>query len=212
MAALAQGRVKLTNLLESADVNRMFVGLKTLGLDASRNLDDRSATLTGCGGPLPSGDFDLYLENAGTAVRSMSAALCLSQGNYRVDGNARMRERPIQHLVDGLLPLGADIKYELNEGFPPLLIKANGLKGGKTSVDGSVSSQYLTALLIAAPYAENDVEISIKGELTSKPYIDMTINLMQKFGVEVSNDNFEKLSNNFHFDGEMLIMTKLTEY
>ena len=191
MAALAEGRIKLTNLLESADVNRMFEGLKTLGLDVSRNLDDRTAELTGCGGPLPNGDYDLYLENAGTAVRSMSAALCLSKGNYRVDGNARMRERPIQHLVDGLLPLGAHIEYELNEGFPPLLITANGLKGGKTSVDGSVSSQYLTALLISAPYAENDVEISIKGDLTSKPYIDMTINLMQKFGVEVQNENFE---------------------
>ncbi|MCM8541467.1 MAG: 3-phosphoshikimate 1-carboxyvinyltransferase [Lentisphaeraceae bacterium] len=194
MAALAEGPVTLTNLLESADVNRMFEGLKTLGLDISRNLENRTATLTGCAGPLPNGDFDLYLENAGTAVRSMSAALCLSKGNYRVDGNARMRERPIQHLVDGLLPLGADIKYELNEGFPPLLIKANGLKGGKTSVDGSVSSQYLTALLISAPYAENDVEISIKGDLTSKPYIDMTINLMQKFGVEVVNENFEKFT------------------
>ena len=91
MAALAEGRIKLTNLLESADVNRMFEGLKTLGLDVSRNLDDRTAELTGCGGPLPNGDYDLYLENAGTAVRSMSAALCLSKGNYRVDGNARMR-------------------------------------------------------------------------------------------------------------------------
>ncbi|MCM8526893.1 MAG: 3-phosphoshikimate 1-carboxyvinyltransferase, partial [Lentisphaeraceae bacterium] len=173
-------------------VNRMFEGLKTLGLDISRDLEKRTATLTGCGGPLPNGDFDLYLENAGTAVRSMSAALCLSKGNYRVDGNARMRERPIKHLVDGLLPLGAEISYELEDGFPPLQIKANGLKGGKTTVDGSVSSQYLTALLISAPYAESDVEISIEGELTSKPYIDMTINLMQKFGVEVVNENFEK--------------------
>ena len=194
MAALGEGRITLTNLLESADVNRMFEGLKNLGLDISRDLEKRTATLTGCGGPLPSGDFDLYLENAGTAVRSMSAALCLSKGNYRVDGNARMRERPIKHLVDGLLPLGAEITYELEDGFPPLQIKANGLRGGKTTVDGSVSSQYLTALLISAPYAENDIEISIDGDLTSKPYIDMTINLMQKFGVEVVNENFEKFS------------------
>ena len=191
MAALAEGPVKLTNLLESNDVDRMCEGLQKLGLNLTRDLKNRTATLTGCGGPLPDGNFDLYLENAGTAVRSMTAAICLSNGTYRIDGNARMRERPIKHLVDGLLPLGAEIKYELEDGCPPLLINAHGLKGGKTEVDGSVSSQYLTALLIAAPYAESDVEIGIIGDLTSKPYIDMTINLMKKFGVEVVNENFE---------------------
>ena len=194
LAALAEGPVKLTNLLESADVNRMCEGLQTLGLDLVRDLEGRSAKLTGCGGPLPNGDFDLYLENAGTAVRSMSAAICLSQGSYRIDGNPRMRERPIKHLVDGLVPLGANIEYELNEGFPPLLIKANGLKGGCTSVDGSVSSQYLTALLMTAPYAENDVKIDIIGDLTSKPYIDMTIKLMKKFGVDVVNNDFKNFT------------------
>ena len=194
LAALAEGPVQLTNLLESADVNRMCEGLQTLGLNLERDLKGRTASLTGCAGPLPGGNFDLYLENAGTAVRSMSAALCLGKGQYRVDGNPRMRERPIKHLVDGLRPLGADITYELNEGFPPLLINANGLKGGRTSVDGSVSSQYLTALLMSAPYSENDVNIDIIGDLTSKPYIDMTINLMKKFGVEVINNNFENFS------------------
>ena len=194
LSALAEGPAKLTNLLQSNDVNHMCDALKAMGMDLVRDLDAKTATLTGCGGPLPAGDFDLYLENAGTAVRSMTAALCLGEGNYRVDGNERMRERPIKHLLDALKPLGADIKCEINEGFLPLQITANGLKGGETAVEGGVSSQYLTALLIAAPYCQEDVNIKILGELTSKPYIDMTINLMQRFGVEVVNNNFEEFS------------------
>jgi 3-phosphoshikimate 1-carboxyvinyltransferase len=194
LAALAEGPVTLTNLLESNDVNRMSEALQSLGMNLKRDLEAKTATLTGCGGPLPAGNFDLYLENAGTAVRSMTAALCLGQGTYRVDGNERMRERPIKHLVDALRPLGAEIKYELNDGFLPLQITANGLQGGNTQVEGGVSSQYLTALLISAPYAKEDVNIKIIGELTSKPYIDMTINLMQRFGVEVVNNNFEEFT------------------
>ena len=192
ISALGLGDIALSNLLESNDVNHMFEALETLGLRLERNLDKRTASISGCGGPLPKGDYDLYLENAGTAVRSMTAAVCLSEGNYRIDGNARMRERPIKHLTDSLTLLGADIVFELDQDCPPLQITANGLKGGLTKVDGSVSSQYLTALLIAAPYAKEKVEIDIIGDLTSKPYIDMTINLMQKFGVEVENHNFQK--------------------
>ena len=191
MSALGSGNITLTNLLESNDVNRMCEALQKLGLDLTRDLDARTANLTGCGGPLPNGDFDLYLENAGTAVRSMTAAICLSHGKYRIDGNTRMRERPIKHLTDALIPLGADISFEMAPDCPPLNIKSKGLIGGNTKVDGSVSSQYLTALLISAPYAQNDVTIDIIGDLTSKPYIDMTINLMAKYGVEVENNNFE---------------------
>jgi 3-phosphoshikimate 1-carboxyvinyltransferase len=194
MSALGSGKLTLTNLLESNDVDRMCEALQQLGLDLSRDLENRTASLTGCGGPLPNGDFDLYLENAGTAVRSMTAAVCLSEGNYRIDGNARMRERPIKHLTDALTPLGADITYEKAPDCPPLQIKANGLQGGITKVDGSVSSQYLTALLIAAPYAKEDVKVDIIGDLTSKPYIDMTINLMEKYGVHVENNNFQSFS------------------
>ena len=192
LAALAEGPAQLTNLLQSNDVNHMCDALKTLGLDLVRNLDECTVNFNGCGGPLPAGNFDLYLENAGTAVRSMTAALCLGKGNYRVDGNERMRERPIKHLTDALKPLGADISHEINDGFLPLNIKANGLKGGYCEVDGSISSQYLTALLQTAPYAENDVHIKVIGELTSKPYIDMTIKLMEKFGVSVENINFSE--------------------
>lgn len=192
LSALAEGPAHLENLLDSNDVNHMVMALETLGFDVDRDKEARSIKFTGAGGPLPAGTFDLYLENAGTAVRSMTAAVCLGQGEYRIDGNERMRERPIAHLVDSLRQLGADISYEITDGCPPLNIKTpNGLKGGHCTIDGTVSSQYLTAVLIAAPYAQEDVTVTIKDELTSKPYIDMTIKIMQRFGVEVENNNFE---------------------
>ena len=191
LAALGEGQIKLDNILSSNDVDRMFEALQTLGIPCSRNVEERTVELQGCAGPLPNGDFNLYLENAGTAVRSMTAAICASKGNYVIDGNARMRERPIKDLVDALLKLGIDISYEFPTDCPPLNIKANGIKGGTTSVNGSVSSQYITALLLAAPLAENDVIINIDGDLTSKPYVDMTMNLMRKFGVEVKNDSYQ---------------------
>ena len=191
LAALGDGNIKLENILSSNDVDRMFEALQTLGIPCSRNVEERTVELQGCAGSLPNGDFNLYLENAGTAVRSMTAAICASNGNYVIDGNARMRERPIKDLVDALLKLGIDISYEFPTDCPPLKIKANGIKGGTTSVNGSVSSQYITALLLAAPLAKDDVTINIDGDLTSKPYVDMTMNLMRKFGVKVKNDNYQ---------------------
>lgn len=191
LAALAEGEVTLENVLDSNDVNHMVAALEKLGYDIVRDKEDRTVKLTGAGGPLPAGNFDLYLENAGTAVRSMTAAVCLGEGEYRIDGNERMRERPIAHLVDALRELGVDVTYEMADGCPPLLIKAKGLPGGRTSIDGTVSSQYLTALLISAPYAQDDLEIVIKDTLTSIPYIEMTIRLMEKFGVTVEHDNYQ---------------------
>ena len=191
LSALGKGPIHLKNLLSSNDVDRMFEGMQTLGLDISRNTEELTADLVGCGGPLPSGDFNLYLENAGTAVRSMTAAVCASQGTYIIDGNERMRERPIKDLVDALNKLNIDIEYQMDPTCPPIKIKANGIKGGETSVNGSVSSQYITALLMSAPLAEGPVTIKIDGDLTSKPYVDMTINLMNKFGVQVTNNNYE---------------------
>ncbi|MDD7985910.1 3-phosphoshikimate 1-carboxyvinyltransferase [Lentisphaera marina] len=191
LAALGEGKITLENILSSNDVDRMFEALQTLNIPCSRDLEELTVELQGCAGSLPDGDFNLYLENAGTAVRSMTAAICASKGNYVIDGNARMRERPISDLVEALQKLDIDISYEFNTKCPPLNIKANGIKGGLTSVNGSVSSQYITALLLASPLAENDVTINIDGDLTSKPYVDMTIGLMNKFGVEVTNDNYQ---------------------
>lgn len=185
VAALGRGPIELSNCLESDDVDRMAEALQKLGVPLKRDLAARSVTLTGCGGPLPSGNFDLYLGNAGTAVRSVTAALCAGHGQYRIDGNARMRERPIKALVNALKLWGVKIGYEISSDCPPLLIDAQGLPGGRTEVDGSLSSQYITALLLAAPLCRSTAVIEVTGELVSRPYVEMTVDLMRRFGVSV---------------------------
>src|SRR5690606_11985406 len=116
----------------------------------------------------------LYLGNAGTAVRPLTAALAASGGKFTITGEPRMYERPIGDLVDALAQLGADIHYQKDEGFPPLTIKGKGLSGGEVNIKGNISSQYLTALLMVAPLFNGDTRIRVDGELVSKPYIDIT--------------------------------------
>ena len=193
LASLADGEMVINNLLDSDDVNRMFEALKTMGIKI-RKEGDNSCVIKGGSAPLPSGNFELYLENAGTAMRSLTAILCVSKGKYKLVGNERMNNRPIADLVNALKQLGANISYVgENSNCPPLLIENyHGLKGGMTSVNGSISSQYLSALLMMSPYADNDVSILIKGILTSKPYVDMTMALMEKFGVNVINKSYKE--------------------
>jgi len=148
----------------------------------------------GQGGALKAeGALELFLGNAGTAMRPLAAALCLGSNDIVLTGEPRMKERPIGHLVDALRQGGADIEYLEQENYPPLRLKG-GFSGGEVAVDGSVSSQFLTALLMTAPLATNDTRIAIKGELVSKPYIDITLNLMKTFGVEVENDNYRSFT------------------
>ena len=135
--------------------------------------------------------LELFLGNAGTAMRPLCAALAASNVDTVLTGEPRMEERPIGDLVDALREAQADVTYLKNEGYPPLQIKGKTLNGGEMSVDGSVSSQFLTALLMAAPLFSGDVTIRIKGELVSKPYIDITLDTMAKFGVSVDNDNYQ---------------------
>jgi len=192
LAAMAEGTSKITNLLESDDTRHMLNALKQLGISYTLSEDKRECTIEGNGGPLKNDSFEaLFLGNAGTAMRPLCAALTLGQGDYLLTGEPRMKERPIGHLVDALRQAGAKINYLENEGYPPLQIEANGLKGGNVSIDGTISSQFLTALLMAAPMAENDITITIMGELVSKPYIDITLYLMKAFGVEVENDHYQ---------------------
>jgi len=192
LAALAEGTTRITNLLESDDTRHMFNALKQLGIDTTLSEDKTECTVVGNGGSLKNDFFEaLFLGNAGTAMRPLCAALCLGKGNYLLTGEPRMKERPIGHLVDALRQAGAKINYLENEGYPPLQIEANALKGGEVGIDGTISSQFLTALLMAAPMAQNDMKITILGELVSKPYIDITLHLMKTFGVEVENDNYK---------------------
>lgn len=192
LAALAKGTTRLTNLLDSDDVKHMLNALTALGVSYTLSSDRTLCEVTGNAGPLhASQPLSLFLGNAGTAMRPLAAALCLGQHDIELTGEPRMKERPIGHLVDALRQGGAIIEYLENENYPPLRLRG-GFTGGEVSVDGSVSSQFLTALLMTAPLAQQDTCITIKGDLVSKPYIDITLNLMQCFGVEVENQNYQR--------------------
>ncbi|WP_373033022.1 3-phosphoshikimate 1-carboxyvinyltransferase [Sulfurovum sp.] len=195
LAALADGTTKITNLLESDDTRHMLNALKQLGINYTLSENKTECTVTGNAGAIHSTNVhELFLGNAGTAMRPLCAALCLGTGSYLLTGEPRMKERPIGHLVDALREAGAKISYKENEGYPPLLIEAEGLTGGDVKIDGAISSQFLTALLLAAPMAKEDMTITIIGELVSKPYIDITLHIMKEFGVDVVNDNYKSFS------------------
>lgn len=196
LAALAHGTTQVTNLLDSDDIRHMLNALKALGVQYTLSEDKTVCTVTGAGGAFEwQNGLSLFLGNAGTAMRPLTAALCL-KGNQEAEvvltGEPRMKERPILHLVDALRQAGAQVQYLENEGYPPVAIRNTGLKGGKIQIDGSISSQFLTALLMAAPLAEGDMEIEIIGDLVSKPYIDITLAMMKDFGVAVENQRYQK--------------------
>lgn len=200
LAALAEGTTRLTNLLDSDDVRHMLNALQQLGVTYRLSADRTQCEVEGLAGPLRAQQpIELFLGNAGTAMRPLAAALCLTEGNIVLTGEPRMKERPIGHLVDALRQGGAQIDYLEQENYPPLRL-LGGFAGGDVSVDGSVSSQFLTALLMAAPLAQKNTVIRIKGELVSKPYIDITLNLMNTFGVCVTHDNYQT----FHIDGQQI--------
>ena len=198
LAALASGNTRLTNLLDSDDVRHMLNALTLLGVHYTLSADRTVCEVVGQGGALQAeGALELFLGNAGTAMRPLAAALCLGSNDIVLTGEPRMKERPIGHLVDALRQGGAEIDYLEQENYPPLRLKG-GFSGGDVAVDGSVSSQFLTALLMTAPLAANDTRIAIKGDLVSKPYIDITLNLMATFGIQVENDDYRT----FHIRGQ----------
>ncbi len=191
LAALAQGTTVVENLLDSDDIRHMLGALNLLGVNVSLNEDKTVATVEGVAGKFNTPSEPLFLGNAGTAYRPLTAVLAAVEGEYQLIGEPRMEERPIGHLVDALQTLGGDIEYLKHKDYPPLAIKGGKINGGKVDIDGSISSQFLTALLMAAPLFNGDTDITIKGTLVSKPYIDITLDVMQRFGVTVSHDNYE---------------------
>ena len=193
LAALASGTTRLTNLLDSDDIRHMLNALTQLGVSYTLSQDKTVCEVEGLGKPFSRPQaVELFLGNAGTAMRPLAAALCLSDGEFVLTGEPRMKERPIGHLVTALRQAGAKIDYLENENYPPLKIYGTGLQGGTVEIDGSISSQFLTAFLMSAPLAQDDVTIKIIGDLVSKPYIDITLHIMQQFGVEVENDNYQQ--------------------
>ncbi len=193
LAALAQGTTKLTNLLDSDDIRHMLNALTQLGVAYRLSADKTVCEVDGLGDAFYAAQpLELFLGNAGTAMRPLAAALCLGKGEFVLTGEPRMKERPIGHLVDALRQAGAQIDYLENEHFPPLRIVGTGLTGGEVSIDGSISSQFLTAFLMAAPLCQADTLINIRGELVSKPYIDITLHIMAQFGVTVENRDYKQ--------------------
>ena len=194
LAALSDGETEVRDLLASDDTERMLDALKVLGVGVT-HLGGESWQIKGCGGRFPTKNAELFLGNAGTAFRPLTAALALSGGDYVLKGVARMHERPIRDLVDGLRQLGADVTYLENEGYPPLHLKpANILQNGMVKVRGDVSSQFLTGLLMALPLTRQTVVVEVIGELISKPYIEITLATMARFGVQVQRDGWERFT------------------
>jgi 3-phosphoshikimate 1-carboxyvinyltransferase len=207
-AALAEGDSVLPGALDSEDTRVMVEALRRLGIAVTHDRPARTIRLTGCGGrlrttfvpkdadDLESRVFNSWVEvraaplqidvaNSGTSLRFLTAVLTLGQGMFRLDGTPRMRQRPVQDLLDALAQLGAQAVSELGTGCPPVVLTAHGLPGGKATIAGSVSSQFLSGLLMAAPYARSPVELAVVGELVSQPYVEMTLAVMRAFGVSL---------------------------
>ena len=185
LAMLSEGKTLIENLLDSDDVRRMVDALAKLKISYEEDRPNKRITVRGVAGRIPVVEAKLFLGNAGTAIRPLTAALTLGHGRFVLDGIERMRERPIQDLLEGLNQLGAHVRSIHNTGCPPVEIIADGLQGGVTELSGAISSQYLTAILLTSPYAKTPVEIRIRDHLVSVPYVKMTIRLMSRFGVNV---------------------------
>ena len=194
LAALAEGDTKVCDLLASDDTARMLEALQTLGV-RGHSLGGGAWQICGIGGCFPVKQAELFLGNAGTAFRPLTAALAFSGGEYRLAGVERMHERPIGDLVDALRQLGAKIDYLGNAGYPPLHLKPASIRtGGIVKVRGDVSSQFLTGLLMALPLAGETVTVEVVGELISKPYIEITLAVMARFGVVVERDGWQRFT------------------
>jgi 3-phosphoshikimate 1-carboxyvinyltransferase len=235
IAALADGTTRLENALFSDDSRYFAAALQTLGFDIHLDENAKTMTVTGLGGRIPAERADLFIGNAGTAARFLSAFLTLGHGQYTLDGEPRMRERPIGDLVEALEALGAVVEPILdnsrvdNSRFdnsniespnnehrisniapsisnqqskiknqkslcPPITIHASGLPGGRASIAGNISSQFLSALLMVAPYAKNPVKLTLSTELNSKPYVEMTSMIMEEFGVTINSSDYAQFT------------------
>lgn len=187
-AAFAQGESTFTGLLDSEDTRVMLDALQQLGVKVSLDANRTTASVVGLGGAprvqnrVLANPLELSLANSGTSIRFLTAFCAAGEGEFRLDGIPRMRERPIRDLLAGLAQLGA--KVDAPTGCPPVTIHASGLAGGRATIAGDISSQFLSGLLMAAPLARSTVELVVEGELVSKPYIEMTLAVMRSFGAE----------------------------
>jgi 3-phosphoshikimate 1-carboxyvinyltransferase len=191
-ATLADGPSLLSGALDSEDTRVMVDSLRRMGIGVDVQSDGTRMSVTGCGGDLPADGAELFLANSGTSIRFLTALTTLGHGRYRLDGVSRMRQRPIEDLLHALRTLGADVVSENEDGCPPVVVTADGLRGGTATVRGNISSQFLSALLLAAPCATEDICLVVDGELVSKPYIRMTLAVMAAFGIRLEDDRLDQ--------------------
>jgi 3-phosphoshikimate 1-carboxyvinyltransferase len=196
-AALAEGTSRLVGALDSDDTRVMIDSLRRLGLPLTFLPDAELIEITGCGGEWPAKSAELFIGNSGTSIRFLTAALAVGDGLYWLDGVPRMRERPIADLLDALNQLGARAYSEANNGCPPVVLRASGLHGDWAAVRGDVSSQFLSGLLMALPYSRTPVELWVEGPLVSRPYVEMTLRVMEAFGIGAHGTQLTS----FHFPG-----------
>jgi 3-phosphoshikimate 1-carboxyvinyltransferase len=193
-AALAEGTSVLTGALDSDDTRVMIAALVQLGIAIATDEARQKLTVTGCGGKIPHDRAKLFVGNSGTTVRFLTPLVALGQGTYTLDGVPRMRERPIQDLLDALAQLGVTAQCDLGNRCPPVTISARGLRGGKVTIRGDISSQFLSGLLMAAPYAAGPLEIALSGNLVSQPYVRMTLGVMRAFNVDVPEGDLTRFT------------------
>jgi 3-phosphoshikimate 1-carboxyvinyltransferase len=194
-AALADGTSKLTGALDSEDTRVMIDGLRHLGLEVESQDAGRTLIVHGAGGEIPALEAELFCANSGTTLRFLTAMATLGHGSFRLDGVERMRQRPINDLLDALNQLGAHASPETDNGCPPVIVHANGLPGGTATIRGDISSQFLSGLLMAAPGARSQSEVVIDGPLVSQPYVHMTRAVMQFFGVKIEmSDSLDRFT------------------
>jgi 3-phosphoshikimate 1-carboxyvinyltransferase len=200
LAALCSGshRPHLAGCLRSEDTEVMVGGLRTLGFDVKTAWDLAEINVSRPGAALvPATSADLFVANSGTTMRFLTALAALGNGKYRLDGIPRMRERPIRDLLDALNALGVEARSEMGNGCPPVIVETSGLKGGIVRVKGDVSSQFLSALMMVAPFAQSDVTLEVDGPLVSRPYVDMTKRMMHDWRLRIA----EPTPNVFHIPG-----------
>ena len=193
-AALADGPSVLHGALDSEDTRVMIDALLQLGIDVEADHVRRQLRVKGCSGKLTTSGASLYVANSGTTIRFLTALTALGTGTFRLDGNERMRQRPIGDLLDALRQLEVDVRAESENGCPPVIVMGRGIGGGRATMRGDTSSQFLSGLMMVAPYAERGVEIVVSGPLVSQPYVLMTLQVMEAFGVSISHEKLQRFS------------------
>lgn len=192
LAALARGTSSIERALQSEDTHYMAQAWQQLGIAVQFEAEHSRFLVEGGGGTFPATRAELFVGNAGTAMRFLTAALCLGRGVFRLDGTERMRQRPVGELLQALRELGADVASERGNDCPPVIVRAQGLAGGRTRIRASQSSQFLSALLQIGPCTARGLEVEVEGPLVAAPYVDMTVAVMSAFGAHVEREGYRR--------------------